>query len=146
MSMENHEHSRFIYNSYYYDGHRLDPSDLDLKAYIDERIAASPGGSSYLVYTALLTHPGDTSAPTVVNEKNELGGTAVYAYVDEGNCSLTLTGRFPAGRTFAVASGTLDGTTTDGFALIRASNDQMDIKGSFLGDCVFTIMIFVFNE
>lgn len=126
---ENHDHSRFIYNSYYYDGHRLDPSDLDLAAYIDARIALNPGGavqsltagtgvtlggtaanpvinatggSSYLVYTALLTQSG-TDAPVATVLQNTLGGTVVWTRVVEGYYEGTLNGVFTANKTYCTA-------------------------------------------
>lgn len=143
---ENHEHSRYIYNSYYYDGHRLDPSDLDLKAYINELIAdspgggtpggsdkqiqynnngafggvlngssgqvltsngagsapsfqASPGGSSYLVYTASLAQGGTNAPVPTLMGTPTIVGTLVWSYNADGDFTVTLAGAFPGGRT-----------------------------------------------
>lgn len=77
---ENHEHSKYIGNPYHYDGHRLDINDLDLKAYIDARIAAasSPGGLGYLVYEGLVSQSG-TNAPTLIEQKNDITSGATIA-------------------------------------------------------------------
>lgn len=48
---ENHDHSKYVAVESHYEGHRRDINDLDLKAYIDERIANAIGSSSYLVKT-----------------------------------------------------------------------------------------------
>lgn len=54
-------HSRYVARPYWYDGHKLDPSDLDLKAYVEEKVAEAlaasqpGGGSGYLVKSDLVT-------------------------------------------------------------------------------------------
>lgn len=73
---ENHDHSKFIYNSYYYDGHRLDPSDLDLAAYIDARIAAAGGGGGAAT-SLVLTSPDLTQWAVTVNDEGVLITTQI---------------------------------------------------------------------
>lgn len=113
-------HSRFIGLPYWYDGHRLDPSDLDLKAYIDERIAAnqngssSPGGSSYLVYSNNLTQSG-TSAPTGEPSINTLG-TVTLNYDNSGAYYLGSDGLFTNGKTEVF----INQTETPNNAIFRA--------------------------
>lgn len=41
-------HSKFIAVESHYEGHRRDINDLDIREYVDERITAIGGGSSYL--------------------------------------------------------------------------------------------------
>lgn len=51
------------------------------------------GGSSYLVYTALLSQSG-TSAPVATVLTNTLGGTVVWGYDSVGTYTATLAGVF----------------------------------------------------
>jgi len=97
---ENHDHSKYVAVESHYEGHRRDINDLDLKAYIDARIAAAGGGgSSYLVYTALLTQSG-TDAPVANVLENTLGGTVVWARDNAGSYTATLSNAFTANKTF----------------------------------------------
>lgn len=56
------------------------------------------GGSSYLVYTALLTQSG-TDAPVATVLENTLGGTVVWSYGGAGLYTATLAGVFTANKT-----------------------------------------------
>ncbi len=66
---------------------------------LTDAIANSSGGSSYLVYTALLTQTG-TDAPVATVLQNTLGGTVVWTYEDFATYQGTLTGAFTDGKTF----------------------------------------------
>lgn len=65
------------------------------------------GGSSYLVYTALLTQTG-TDAPVATVLENTLGGTVVWTYDDVGFFIATLNGVFTENKTYSSASLTND--------------------------------------
>jgi hypothetical protein len=57
-------------------------SDLSLDKVINE-VTGGGGGSSYLVYTAILEQSG-TSAPTAVVKENTLGCNITYEYISPG--------------------------------------------------------------
>lgn len=57
------------------------------------------GGSSYLVYRALLTQTG-TNAPIATVLENTLGGTVVWTRIQAGTYLATLSGAFTLGKTF----------------------------------------------
>jgi tetrahydromethanopterin S-methyltransferase subunit D len=61
------------------------------------------GGSSYLVYTALLTQSG-TSAPVATVLENTLGGNVVWSYSSVGSYQATLTGSFTSKTFFYISS------------------------------------------
>lgn len=61
------------------------------------------GGSSYLVYTALLTQTG-TSAPVATVLENTLGGTVVWTRESAANYIGTLAGAFPNNKVIAFPS------------------------------------------
>ena len=97
--MHTSDHSRYIAHPFSYDSNKREAGDFDLKAYIDERIAAQIGGSSsYLVYTALLSQSG-TDAPVATVLQNTLGGDVVWTRNTLGIYDGTLLGAFPANRT-----------------------------------------------
>jgi hypothetical protein len=56
------------------------------------------GGSSYLVYTALLSQDG-TDAPVATVLQNTLGGTVVWTRTGVGDYTGTLAGVFTSGKT-----------------------------------------------
>ena len=62
-------------------------------------LRSSGGGSSYLVYTALLTQSG-TDAPVATVLENTLGGTVFWTRTQAGVYKGTLAGAFTVGRTF----------------------------------------------
>lgn len=62
--------------------------------------AASPGGSSYLVYTARITQSGTSNPSATVIGDNTIGDI-VWTRSDVGRYIGTLTGAFPSGRTVA---------------------------------------------
>jgi len=61
-------------------------------------LMSAAGGTSYDVYTAILTQSG-TSAPTATVLENTLGGTVVWSYNDAGQYIATLTGAFTTNKT-----------------------------------------------
>lgn len=61
--------------------------------------ANAGGGSSYLVYTALLSQSG-TSAPVATVLENTLGGTVVWGYSGVGTYTATKSGAFTLNKTF----------------------------------------------
>jgi hypothetical protein len=77
---------------------------------IDAAIAANQGGSSYLVYTALLTQNG-TNAPTATVLENTLGVTVTYGYTSAGFYKLTATGALIANKTFIIIPQIRDSVT-----------------------------------
>lgn len=68
-------HSRYLRGISFYDGHKLDTSDLDLPSYIDERIAANEGGGSGYLVADLLVSQGGTAAPTIITISDDTGKT-----------------------------------------------------------------------
>ena len=62
------------------------------------------GGSSYLVYTALLTQSG-TDAPVATVLENTLGGTVVWTRDSAGFYNGTLNGAFTANKTILLVGG-----------------------------------------
>ena len=70
---------------------------------IDAAIAANPGGSSYLVYTALMSQTG-AGAPVATVLQNTLGGTVVWTRQDVGDYRGTLAGVFTENKTFVLCS------------------------------------------
>lgn len=100
--------SRFIPSWCFYDGNQLDDYDLDLKKYIDDRIAAAnPGGSSsYLVYTALLNATSSAQPPDVIVLENTLYGNPVWTYSGSPiSWVATLNGAFTNGKTVIMPFG-----------------------------------------
>lgn len=73
-----------------------------VKAMVSDSIATvsgGGGGSSYLVYTALLSQSG-TSAPTATVLENTLGGSITWVRNSTGDYSGTLTGAFVLDKTW----------------------------------------------
>jgi len=69
--------------------------------YLGANPPSSPGGgSSYLVYTALLTQDG-TNAPTAIELENTIG-EIVWTRAVAGSYVGTLTGAFPAEKTYYI--------------------------------------------
>lgn len=67
---------------------------------MDAIVEAASGGSSYLVYTALLSQSG-TDDPVATVLENTLGGTVVWARDSQGFYSATLSGAFTANKSVA---------------------------------------------
>jgi hypothetical protein len=65
-----------------------------IQRWIAEAVAANPGGSLYLVYTATASQ-SSTDAPFAVVLANTLGGTLVWGYDAQGAYRGTLAGAFP---------------------------------------------------
>jgi hypothetical protein len=75
--------------------------EFNLTRYITDLIADSPSGSTYKVYTALLSQTGENApVPTVL--ENTLGETLSYTRSVEGIYVITTTGIFPQNKTWAV--------------------------------------------
>lgn len=107
------QHSGRIYipNQSHYEGDKKDPYDLDLQEYIEDKAPAPPapqGGSSYLVYTALLTQSG-TNAPTATVLENTIGNI-LWEYSGTGEYTGTLTDAFTLNKTWCII-GTRDEQT-----------------------------------
>jgi len=70
---------------------------------IDYLEALPAGGSSYLVYTAIMNQSGtDAPVPTVL--QNTLGGTVVWTRSNTGDYNGTLSGAFTQNKTWIVCS------------------------------------------
>jgi hypothetical protein len=78
------------------------PSREALKKGMANWVPASSGGSSYLVYTALLTQT-ETNAPVATVLENTLGGTPSFGYSAAGQYTITLSEAFTANKTIAYA-------------------------------------------
>lgn len=65
---------------------------------MDDIIEPAAGGTSYNLYSALLSQSG-TDAPVATVLENTLGGTVVWSYNSQGDYAATLTGAFPSGKT-----------------------------------------------
>lgn len=102
-----------------------------VKALVSDSIATvsgGGGGSSYLVYTALLSQSG-TDAPTVTVLENTLGGTVVWTWEDVGFFRGTLTSAFPSAKTWATASIDLVAAADEFFAAIaREGNNSVKVQ------------------
>jgi hypothetical protein len=77
------------------------------------------GGGSYLKYVALLSQSG-TDAPVATVLENTLGGAVVWAYVETGVYSATLSNAFTSGKTavFLSGNGGLLGSTVENSSTI----------------------------
>jgi len=94
----------------------------------------------YLKYVALLSQSG-TSAPTATVLENTLGGTVVWERNDVGSYTGTLTGAFPADKTFFPAQIAGAGYVrnyitynTESDHYIRFYNTTDDVLSVFLND------------
>ena len=79
-----------------------------IRSWIAENGGSSPG-SSYLVYTALLSQSG-TGAPIARVLQNTLGGIPIYSRDSAGTYLITLTGVFTIDKTVVIISGNNDHT------------------------------------
>lgn len=95
-------------------------------------IQGPAGTMGYDVYKVLLTQSG-TSIPTVVSNgsgantplENTIGGTPVYTYVTVGTYRLTITGAFPAAKTYIKIDNPQDlGSISKAY---RVSDDVVEI-------------------
>lgn len=91
---------------------------------IAEAIAAiSPGGSSYLVYTAIVSQSG-TGAPSAVVLQNTLGGIVTFLYDDVGRYAIALNGAFTANKTWASGLTTNVSDSASSVSIGRVDNDS----------------------
>jgi len=93
------------------------------------------GGSSYLVYRALLSQAG-TDAPVATVLENTLGGTVVWTRDGVGDYSATLTGAFTANKTFGLVNADYSAGSTPLLSLVRSTSDACRLV-SFLADGSF---------
>ena len=84
------------------------------------------GGSSYLVYSALLTQSG-TDAPVATVLENTLGGTVVWTRDGAGAYFATLTGVFTNNKTVAFIS---DGESNRNAIAVRFDDDSVYVETS----------------
>lgn len=114
-------------------------------------------GNSAKVYRALLTQSGGAD-PTAIVLENSLGGTVVWAYVNSGEYTATLTGAFTASKTFVVMGSSFqmpNGTVTTFRSQWASANaitlytHSLDVPGasvaltdSLLGDTEITILVY----
>lgn len=83
------------------------------------------GGLSYSVYTALLNQSG-TDAPVATVLENTLGGTVVWTRSATGNYRATLSGAFPAAKTFVSVTQSADNYS--GFTYVgRLDNNEIGL-------------------
>ena len=106
------------------------------------------GGSSYLVYTALLTQSG-TDAPVATVLENTLGGTVVWTQLATGTSLGELAGAFTVGKTTVLVSGVFGGIAY-GYPVIDTFNDgnqvEIDTFSDFIGTSANGILFKTFVE
>jgi hypothetical protein len=120
-------------------------------------LVAVTGGSSYKVYTALLTQTG-TDAPVATVLENTLGGTLVWTRSSDGEYTATLIGAFPDENQFFTlnASSTVYSINTsvsvywndsDSFQLSTFTGNGVTIPYTFVDDVIYNypIEIRVYN-
>lgn len=104
-----------------------DEGDATLK-YVKtgNKVDINTGGSSYLVYTALLNQSG-TDAPVATVLENTLGGDVIWSYVDVGAYFATLAGVFLENKTWMMI--TTGGSLNSAFSIIiyRNTNSQIEV-------------------
>lgn len=88
--------------------------------------ATAGGGSSYSVYTALLTQTG-TDAPTATVLENTLGGTVVWTRNDVGDYTGTLAGVFTENKTWCIAGTGFYNDNATNANVTRASSDTISL-------------------
>jgi len=82
----------------------------------------------YKIYTALLTQ-ASTGIPTVKILENTLGGVPVYSYTSTGIYVMTLTGAFPADKTFISKPNQSDvASAANTFTLVHTSANAITIN------------------
>jgi hypothetical protein len=114
-------------------------------------------GSSYKVYTALLTQTG-TDAPVATVLENTLGGTLVWTRNSDGDYTATLIGAFPDENQFftlnaisavysANTSVSVYWNDSDSFQLTTATGNGVTIPYTFTDDIIYNypIEIRVYN-
>lgn len=92
-------------------------------------IGGGSSGSSYLVYTALLTQTG-TSAPVATVLENTLGGTVSYTYTTDGTYKAvgSTNGLFPTNRTVVI----MGPPYAAGYGIFGAHNEDVTEKEIFI--------------
>ena len=91
----------------------------------DNQGGESSGSSSYLVYTANLTDQVSTNAPVFSVQENTIGAI-VWSRDSLGYYLGTLSGAFPAGKTWAIISGA-GATDPKVVQILRESNNTIAI-------------------
>jgi len=85
-------------------------------------LAATPGGGSYLVYTANAVHNGSAGVPTITVMYGNSVGDIIWTYVDVGEYEGTLSDTFTEGKTICFPRG--DAFDDDGDEAIYLSLRQ----------------------
>lgn len=83
-------------------------------------------GSSYKVYTALISQSG-TNAPVATILQNTLGGTLVWSYVDTGTYFATLANTFLSGKTWMMITTGGSLNTDFGIIIYRNTDSQLEL-------------------
>lgn len=89
--------------------------------------ATAGGGSSYSVYTALLSQTG-TDAPVATVLENTLSGAIVWSYSSVGNYIGTLAGAFTANKTFILLGRGDSAAVTTNMTIYRNSADEIGVE------------------
>lgn len=101
----------------------------------------SPAGS-YKSYIALITQTG-TNAPVATVLSNTLGGTVIWTRADLGRYTATLTGAFPAGKTWPIApiknNAVLESVLI--IAFLRLNDNEVRLESGMDGDQVDDLLL-----
>lgn len=90
--------------------------------------SAAAGGVAVKAYRALLTQ-SSTSAPSATVLENSLGGTVVWTRTNAGQYSGTLSGAFPASKTFIMYPGIVGSIASPGEVFsVRSSNNVVIVN------------------
>ena len=113
---------------------------------MDAIVEAAAGGSSYSVYTALLSQ-SDTDAPVATVLENTLGGTVVWARAETGVYTATLSGAFPVSKT-GIFFGSTNAFSMNGYRIsdnvinLATIDSSASAADGYLNDTIIEIRVY----